>query len=210
VIFVGDASDARESLVEHVVALSLGDPAEAATVVGPLITQQARVRVSEAVEAARSTGARVLTGGRSPDTEGWFYEPALVDGVGADDELAREEVFGPVCALFQASDLDEAVRIANATRYGLVAAVFTSDLDVALDVASRLEAGLIRVNVPTTGVDFHAPFGGDKDSSAGPREQGRAAREFFTTTATITIAPATAPTAPWSTAGPGKPERGPA
>src|SRR5207237_1322628 len=83
----------------------------------------------------------------------------------------------PVCALFATRDLDEAVRLANATRYGLVAAVFTRDLGVALDVASRLEAGLVRVNAPTTGVDYHAPFGGEKASGQGPREQGRAARD---------------------------------
>ena len=109
--------------------------------------------------------------------------------MGPDQELAREEVFGPVLALFSASDLEEALRMANATRYGLVGAVFTRDLGVALDVATRLEAGLVRINAPTTGVDFHAPFGGDKASGHGGREQGRAAREFYTATATITIAP---------------------
>ena len=92
-------------------------------------------------------------------------------------------------AMFAASDLEEAVRMANATRYGLVAAVFTRDLGVALDAATHLEAGLVRINAPTTGVDFHAPFGGDKGSGHGGREQGRAAREFYTSTTTITIAP---------------------
>ena len=190
VIAVGTAArDLPEALVARVEALKVGDPAASDTVVGPLITSAARDRVAAAVDAARSSGARVLTGGARLDGEGWFYTPALVDGVGADQELAREEVFGPVLAMFAASDLEEAVRMANATRYGLVAAVFTRDLGVALDAATRLEAGLVRINAPTTGVDFHAPFGGDKGSGHGGREQGRAARDFYTSTTTITIAP---------------------
>jgi len=190
VISVGTAADAfREALITRVEALRVGDPADPATVVGPLITSAARDRVSAAVDAARGAGATLLTGGRSTIGEGWFYAPAVVDGVGPDQELAREEVFGPVLAMFSANDLDEAVRMANATRYGLVAAVFTRDLGVALDVAARLEAGLVRINAPTTGVDFHAPFGGDKVSGQGGREQGRAAREFYTSSTTITIAP---------------------
>jgi acyl-CoA reductase-like NAD-dependent aldehyde dehydrogenase len=97
-------------------------------------------------------------------------------------------VFGPVCAILTANDLDEAIRMANATRYGLVAAVFTRDLAAAMDVITRLQAGFIRVTASTTGVEFHAPFGGDKASGLGPREQGRAAREFYTST-TIAITP---------------------
>jgi len=189
-ILFGDvACTITDAVVAHVELLRVGDPSLSETVVGPLITSAARDRVSAAVQAARDSGARVLTGGEPGDGEGWFYAPALLDRVAPDDELAREEVFGPVCAIFTAKDLDEAVRMANATRYGLVAAVFTRDLGVALRAAGRLHAGLVRVNAPTTGVDFHAPFGGDKASGLGPREQGRTAREFYTSTTTITVGP---------------------
>jgi acyl-CoA reductase-like NAD-dependent aldehyde dehydrogenase len=92
-------------------------------------------------------------------------------------------------ALIRAPSADAAVRIANGVRYGLVGSVFTSDLANALRVADRLDSGLVRVNAPTSGVDFHAPFGGAKDSSYGPREQGLAARGFYTESRTITIVP---------------------
>ncbi|MFL5796832.1 MAG: aldehyde dehydrogenase family protein [Actinomycetota bacterium] len=190
VIAVGTSAPAvTDALVASVERLAVGDPSDPDTVVGPLISAAARDRVAGAVDAARSSGARVLTGGARTGDEGWFLSPAVVAGVPPDQELAREEVFGPVCAVFTADDVEEAIQLANATRYGLVAAVFTRDLGVALEMADRLDVGLVRVNAPTTGVDFHAPFGGDKASGQGGREQGRAAREFYSSTATITIAP---------------------
>ncbi|GAA1508519.1 hypothetical protein GCM10009677_46600 [Sphaerisporangium rubeum] len=85
--------------------------------------------------------------------------------------------------------MDEAVALANGVRYGLVSAVYTSDLDHALDVSARLDTGLVKVNSPTSGVDFYLPFGGVKESSHGPREQGKAAQDFYTTTHTVSLAP---------------------
>jgi len=145
--------------------------------------------VLEAAEAAVGSGGRVLTGARSGDGDGWFVQPTLVDRVGAGSPIAQDEVFGPLCALLPATDVEDALRIANGVPYGLVASVFTRDLNTALDLAQRLDVGLARINAPTSGVDFHAPFGGEKDSSYGPREQGKAARDFYTSTRTITIAP---------------------
>ena len=98
-------------------------------------------------------------------------------------------VFGPIAVVLSVGDEDEAVRVANGVRYGLVASVFTADLDRALGLAARLDTGMIRVNAPTSGVDYLAPFGGEKDSSFGPREQGKAARDFYTSTRTVTILP---------------------
>ena len=97
-------------------------------------------------------------------------------------------MFGPFAAVLTAPDTEQAVALANGVRYGLAAAVFTRDLDAALGVADQLEAGLVRVNSPTSGVDFYAPFGGEKESSYGPREQGKAARDFYTSIHTVTIA----------------------
>ena len=115
--------------------------------------------------------------------------PTLVDRVPPDARVAQEEVFGPIAVVLPADDEDEAVAVANGVRYGLVTSVFTRDLDRALAVAARLDTGMIRVNAPTSGVEYLAPFGGEKDSSFGPREQGKAARDFYTSTRTITVLP---------------------
>jgi aldehyde dehydrogenase (NAD+) len=184
VITVGNAAEVREALVAAVAKLGVGDPADPGTSVGPLIEESARDRVVAAPE-----GARVLTGGEAPARDGWYVAPTLVDDAPAGHLLAREEVFGPICLVQDASSADEAVALANGVRYGLVSAVYTSDLDRALDVSSRLDTGLVKVNTPTSGVDFYLPFGGVKDSSHGPREQGKAAQEFYTSTHTIALAP---------------------
>ena len=189
-IVVGDPARFTEALVAAVEGLAVGDPAEEATVVGPVITEPARRRVVEAAEEAAAGGGRLLTGGKAGDGAGWFVAPTVVDGLAPDARLAQEEVFGPIAVVLAVADEDEAVRVANRVRYGLVGSVFTRDLDRALHLAARLDTGMIRVNAPTSGVDYLAPFGGEKDSSFGPREQGKAARDFYTSTRTITILPA--------------------
>jgi aldehyde dehydrogenase (NAD+) len=188
-IVVGDPGRFTEALVAAVQGLPVGDPAEEATVVGPVITEQARRRVLDAAEEATAAGGRLLTGGKPGDGPGWFVAPTLVDGLSPDARLAQEEVFGPIAVVLPVLDTDEAVTVANGVAYGLVGSVFTRDLDRALGLAARLDTGMIRVNAPTSGVDFHAPFGGEKGSSFGPREQGKAARELYTSTRTITMLP---------------------
>jgi aldehyde dehydrogenase (NAD+) len=136
-----------------------------------------------------ASGGTVLTGGKALDAPGYYLAPTLVELAGPAGVLAEEEVFAPVAALLRAPTADAAVSIANGVRYGLVASVFTSDLGNALRLADRLDCGLVRVNAPTSGVDFHAPFGGAKESSYGPREQGPAARDFYTESRTVTIVP---------------------
>ena len=105
-------------------------------------------------------------------------------------ELAQEEVFAPVAAVLEARDAAHAVELTNGVRYGLSTSIFTRDLDRVLDLAGRLDTGLVRVNQPTSGVDLHAPFGGEKASGLGPREQGKAARELYTSLRTILVSPA--------------------
>jgi alpha-ketoglutaric semialdehyde dehydrogenase len=188
-IVVGDPGPFTEALVAAVQGLAVGDPADKDTVVGPVITERARRKVVEAAAEAAAAGGRLLTGGQAGDGAGWFVAPTLVDGLAPDARLAQEEIFGPIAVILPVADEDEAVRVANGVRYGLVASVFTGDLDRALGLAARLDTGLIRVNAPTSGVDFLAPFGGEKDSSFGPREQGKAARELYTSTRTITVLP---------------------
>ncbi|MFD9906490.1 aldehyde dehydrogenase family protein [Streptomyces sp. NPDC059063] len=186
VIAVGAALDPlREALSEALRALPVGDPAEPATVTGPLITERARDRVGEAWH-----GLSALAGATVPDRTGWYAAPTLVEKVPAGHRLLREEVFGPVAALLPAQDLAHAVRITNSVPYGLVTSVHTADLDTALYGLDQLDTGMIRVNAPSTGVDFHLPFGGAKASSHGPREQGRAALDFYTSSRTYTLSPA--------------------
>jgi aldehyde dehydrogenase (NAD+) len=183
VIAVG--TDIRDALVAAVERLPVGDPASPATVAGPVIDSAARDRV-----IAAAAGGKVLTGGTALDHDGYYAAPTVVDEIPTDHVLAREEVFGPICAIQHADDIDEAVALANGVAAGLVAAVYTRDLDAALDIGSRLDTGMIKVNAPTAGVDFHLPFGGEKSSSYGPREQGKAAQDFYTSIHTITLAPA--------------------
>jgi alpha-ketoglutaric semialdehyde dehydrogenase len=188
-IVVGDPAPFTEALIAAVEDLAVGDPAEEGTVVGPVITEQAMRRVTEAATEAAAGGGRLLTGGDGAGGDGWFVAPTLVDRLAPDARLAQEEVFGPIAVVLAVADADEAVAVANGVGYGLVSSVFTGDLDRALHLAARLDTGMIRVNAPTSGVDYLAPFGGEKDSSFGPREQGKAARDFYTSTRTITILP---------------------
>ena len=188
-IVVGDPAPFTEALVAAVQDLAVGDPAEASTVIGPVFTEPARDKVVAAAEEAAAAGGRLLTGGTAGDGGGWFVAPTLVDRLAPDARLAQEEVFGPIAVVLAVADEDEAVRVANGVRYGLVGSVFTGDLDRALGLAARLDTGMIRVNAPTSGVDYLAPFGGEKDSSYGPREQGKAARDLYTSTRTITVLP---------------------
>lgn len=186
-VVVGDPAAFTAALVDAVEAMRVDDPAGENVTVGPVITDEARTTVVEAAAHARKDGGRILTGGQALDREGYFVAPTVVDGIAPDHVVAQEEVFGPFCVIQPAASVDEAVRVANGVRYGLAAAVFTRDLGAALDVADRLDAGLVKVNAPTSGVDFYAPFGGEKASSYGPREQGKAAREFYTSVHTVTV-----------------------
>ena len=119
--------------------------------------------------------------------DGFYLEPLVVRGADPDGALAQQELFGPVLATFTARDVDEAIALANNTQYGLSASLFTRDIRSALQYIHRVEAGLVRVNGDTTGVDPHAPFGGMKGSSSGSREQGPAAREFYTEIKTVQV-----------------------
>ena len=189
VIVLGDAAAFTDALAAAVEALPAGDPADAATVVGPVINPSARQELVSAADGAAADGGRVVTGGKALDGPGLFFSPAVIDGQDPTAKLAQEEVFGPIVTVLKANSAQQAVEISNGVPFGLVTSVFTRDLDSALTVVEGLETGMIRVNMPTSGVDFHAPFGGEKQSSFGPREQGKAAREIYTSTHTITVGP---------------------
>jgi acyl-CoA reductase-like NAD-dependent aldehyde dehydrogenase len=186
VIAVGNGRDITDALVAAVEGLTVGDPADEATQVGPVIDDGARRQV---VDAAQSAGGGVLTGAAAPDRPGYFVMPTLVAGTPSDARLRHEEVFGPIAVVIEADSPEQAAEIDAEVPYGLVTSIFTNDLDAALSLTERLRSGLIRVNQPTTRVDFHAPFGGTGISSYGPREQGLAAQEHYTSTHTVTISP---------------------
>ncbi|CAN5869520.1 aldehyde dehydrogenase family protein [soil metagenome] len=179
-----------ERLQQAVAALPIGPVDDEASAIGPLISEGARERVLGALSAAAVVP---LCGGAVPADErfarGFFIEPTVLRDVDPATALAQDELFGPVLATFTAADLDEAIELANRTRYGLSASLFTRDIGAALTYMNRIEAGLVRINGDTTGVDPHAPFGGMKASSSGSREQGTAARDFYTDYKTVQVSP---------------------
>ncbi|MEO8511423.1 MAG: aldehyde dehydrogenase family protein [Chloroflexota bacterium] len=176
-----------ERLSARVNSLQVGDPRAEATDVGPVIHESAQREVRSAIAQALDRGAELVAGGETVDRQGWFVRPTLIRVDDPTDAFVQEETFGPAAAIMVVDSTDEALRIANGTRFGLAAAVFSTDVNRAEHLAARLTAGMVRVNGSTTGADFWVPFGGDGASSYGPREQGRAAREFYTRTRTITM-----------------------
>ncbi|MEU5976198.1 NAD-dependent succinate-semialdehyde dehydrogenase [Streptomyces sp. NPDC047315] len=151
-------------------ALKVGPGLAAGTEVGPLVNADTRDKVVELVEDAVARGARVRTGGRAPERTGYFYEPTVLDGVAPGSALLTEEIFGPVAPIVRFEDEAEAVRLANATEYGLVSYVYTRDLRRGLAVSGALESGMVGLNRGLVS-DPAAPFGGVKQSGLG-REGG--------------------------------------
>lgn len=188
VIVVGTQHDFVAELAAAVARLAPADPADPGTVVGPVINEQARARVRAAAQRAVADGGQVLAGGQDLNRDGWFVAPTLIDNLPPDHPLCQEETFGPVAVVQHAASLDQAVALASQVRFGLVTSVHGQNLDQILAVVRELDSGLIKVNAPTTGVDFYAPFGGEKASSYGQREQGMAALDFYAATRTVTIA----------------------
>ncbi|QKG21459.1 aldehyde dehydrogenase family protein [Actinomadura verrucosospora] len=158
-------------VVDRVVArtgsLRVGDPLDPATEMGPLVSAAHQARVLAHIDAARASGARLRTGGQRPcAADGPYLSPTVFDQVAPDMPIAREEVFGPVLAVLEFGDLDEAIALANGTDYGLAAAVWTSDLSTAHRVSRALRAGTVWVNCYEEG-DMSVPFGGVKQSGHG-------------------------------------------
>ena len=163
--------------------LTVGDPRDPATQIGPLVGPAAIERVTDLVEDARSKGADVLCGGRA---DGPLFPPTVVNGVTREMDIYTEESFGPVVAVTAVDGADEAVRVANDTDYGLSAAVFGADVPTALDVARRIESGICHVNGATVHDEPQMPFGGVKASGWG-RFGGTAAIEEFTELRWLTV-----------------------
>jgi acyl-CoA reductase-like NAD-dependent aldehyde dehydrogenase len=177
------ADEFTQRLAEKTKGLKAGDPKEHDTIIGPLINESALEMVKSRVDEAVSKGARVLAGG---DANGSVYNATLLADVPDDSEFARTETFGPVAAIEIVDSPDEAVERANATSYGLASGIITSDADRGLELAQRIQAGIVHINDQPVGDEPQMPFGGVKDSGWG-RFGGTAAIEEFTELHWVTV-----------------------
>ncbi|MEM3394418.1 MAG: aldehyde dehydrogenase family protein [Nitrososphaerota archaeon] len=184
------AEEFTRKIVEKAKKLRVGNGLREGVDLGPVVGQRELDKVLSYIEIGMREGAKLLTGGRrltggEYDT-GYFVEPTVFADVTPDMRIAKEEIFGPVLAIMVASSLDEAIEIANSVDYGLAASIFTNSLDKAFEFISRIKAGVVKINKPTTGIEIQVPFGGYKKSSTETfRELGEAVIEFYTKTKTI-------------------------
>ena len=180
---IADRLTAR--IVERMKALPMGDPRAPGTLIGPLASIGQKERITSQVRAIEAMGLSPAIGGSVLDAPHAFFHPTLFVDAPIESPLTHEEIFGPVAALFRVADFDAAIGALNANRFGLSAGICTRSLAHAEQFKRRARAGMLMVNQPTAGVDYHAPFGGTAASSYGPREQGRLARQFYTQVKTV-------------------------
>lgn len=175
-----------EELAQRTRALRVGPALDPDTQIGPVVDAGQLQQDLDYIRKAVSEGGNLRAGGELVErgTRGHFLQPALITDTTNAMTINREEVFGPVASVIRVRDYDEALAVANDTPFGLSAGICTTSLKHATHFKRHAEAGMVMVNLPTAGVDFHVPFGGRKGSSLGAREQGRYAREFFTTVKT--------------------------
>ncbi|MBJ7399519.1 aldehyde dehydrogenase family protein [Mycolicibacterium sp.] len=188
VLTKGIADRFLAALIAKADALVVGDPSDDATQMGPVISGSAQTDIIGGIDTAKTQGASVLAGGGGYRdgalAQGYFVAPTIMELSEAAD-IWTEELFGPVLAVRRADGADEAFRLANDSEFGLSAAVFTQDLTRALQAIDSVDVGVLHINSESAGADPHVPFGGAKRSGLGPKEQGGAAREFFTYTTTV-------------------------
>jgi aldehyde dehydrogenase (NAD+) len=177
------------ALVEKMKKLKVDDALKEGTDIGPVVDKQQLEQDLRYIELGRKEGAKLAAGGErlKRATDGFYLEPALFVDTTAQMTINRDEIFGPVASVIRAKDYDEALALANDTPYGLSSGIATTSLKHAEHFKRNSAAGMVMVNLPTAGVDYHVPFGGRKGSSYGPREQGRYAVEFYTTVKTAYV-----------------------
>ncbi|MBA9026032.1 MULTISPECIES: alpha-ketoglutaric semialdehyde dehydrogenase GucD [Bacillaceae] len=180
-----------EKLVQETKKITVGDGLKEGIWMGPCASESQFNTVRSYIEIGKEEGATLITGGETLSGEdfdkGFYITPAIFGDVEQNMRIAQEEIFGPVIALIRATDLEDAIEIANHTKYGLSASIFTTNIGSLLEFIDEIEAGLVRINAESAGVELQAPFGGMKASSTGGREQGEAAKEFYTAIKTVFI-----------------------
>lgn len=188
VLTAGIADRFLDALAARVEALTVGDPTDDRTEMGPVVSASAQRSIVTGIDDAKTQGVAVLAGGGAysdgPLTEGYFVAPTVVE-LSDPADIWTTELFGPVLAVRRAADPEEAFALANDSEFGLSAAIFTQDLTRAMQAMEHIDVGVLHVNSESAGADPHVPFGGAKRSGLGPKEQGSAAREFFTHTTTV-------------------------
>ncbi|WP_316196393.1 aldehyde dehydrogenase family protein [Bradyrhizobium sp. SZCCHNS3053] len=174
------------ALTERLKGLVVDDAVKQGTHIGPVVDGNQLEQDQRYLKIGQDEGAKLTWGGEllNRETPGFYMQPALFTEANNTMRIAREEIFGPVACVIRAKNYDEALAIANDTEFGLAAGVCTTSLKYASHFKRNSEAGMVMVNLPTAGVDYHVPFGGRKGSSYGAREQGSYAREFYTTVKT--------------------------
>ncbi len=176
-------------LVAKTKALKVGDGLQAGIQVGPVIDEAQLETNLRYIEIGKEEGAKLECGGNrltgGDYDKGCFCEPTVFTGVTEEMTIAKEEIFGPVLAAMRAKDFDDAMRIANNVEFGLSASIQTQNVSRILEYVQQIEAGLVTVNLPSAGVEYQLPFGGTKDSTFGPKEQGQTALEFYTDYKTV-------------------------
>lgn len=177
------------AMIDKMKALRVDDARKAGTDIGPVVDASQLGQDLDYIAIAQAEGGRLAQGGEriehnADGAPGFYLTPALITDTTAAMRINREEVFGPVVSVIRARDYDEALQLANDTPFGLSAGIATTSLKHATHFKRHAQAGMVMVNLPTAGVDYHVPFGGRKGSSYGPREQGRYAAEFYTTVKT--------------------------
>jgi aldehyde dehydrogenase (NAD+) len=179
------------AMADKLASLKVDDALAPGTDIGPVVDQSQLDQDLSYLDIGRDEGAKLVSGGErlTRKTRGYYLSPALFTEATNAMRISREEIFGPVASVIRAKDYDEALALANDTEFGLSAGIVTTSLKHASHFKRHAQAGMVMVNLPTAGVDYHVPFGGRKGSSYGPREQGRYAAEFFTVVKTAYIAP---------------------
>ncbi|TDB04458.1 aldehyde dehydrogenase family protein [Halomonas marinisediminis] len=178
-----------EKLIKRLERVKVGHALEEGVSFGPAADARQLESNLAWVERAQREGARLAFGGErlERDTDGYFMAPTLFVDTTNDMPINREEVFGPIACVIKVADADEAIKVLNDTHFGLTAGIITDSLALASEFKARAETGCVMVNLATAGTDYHVPFGGRKNSSFGPREQGRYAREFYTVVKTCYV-----------------------
>ena len=174
------------ALTERLKGLVVDDAVKPGVHVGPVVDESQLDQDLRYITIGKEEGARLHWGGEllKRETPGFYLQPAVFTAATNSMRIAREEIFGPVASVIRVKNYDEALAVANDTDFGLAAGICTTSLKYATHFKRNSEAGMVMVNLPTAGVDYHVPFGGRKGSSFGPREQGAYAREFYTTVKT--------------------------